>query len=220
MAKAKRKKRKSTKSLTRRINSMSKPRRKRRRSTGRRALSAPRKATPKRRRRRGLSDSHSGIMAAAKKNGAAGLGGLLVLGTRLVAMPTWARAAVGFGGSVIVSSMLNFPAIGAGMAGAATYQLGEQLFGSMLHDDMSDLEDVSWVDPNTLSDSGMEDENGNAILCDGDGIMYQLQDNGDLVAIGDMEDLEDGMNDSIPSVSMLPLQDYSLSSPYAHPVGY
>ncbi len=107
------------------------------------------------------------------------------------------------------------PFVGAGIAGAATYQLATTLFPAGALND-AEMEDTEFVDPNTLSDTGMCDEGGNPIVQDEMGGAYSLQDDGELVPVGDSYSLQQGTD--MRSVSMLPLQDnrFSLSSPYGY----
>jgi hypothetical protein len=144
-------------------------------------------------------------MGSVIRTGAGALGGGLLLLTRMFTMPAWARYSIGFGGSVGLN-YFRMPSVAAGLAGATMYSLGENTFGTMLHDD--GMEDAEYVDPNTLSDTGYTDNSGNPIVQDPDQVMYALSDDGTLTAVGDGQGL--------PGVSMLPLQDaYALSNNYA-----
>ncbi len=192
MAKAKKrvKRKVSKKSKPKRtINMATKKRRTKRRSTSvRRTLSSP---APRRRRKRSLGDSaKKGIMTGFKNASGGALGGALFTGTRLVEMPFWIRAIVGYGGAVGIAMVSAKAAnVSAGMAGATTYYLLDKFVpGGLLHDDM---QDADYVDADSLSDSGYMDESGNAILCDGEGILYQLNDSNELEAIGDIYSLND-----------------------------
>jgi hypothetical protein len=214
---AKRKKSKPKTARKRVIKPMATKRKKRRRkSTSVRRTLSSKPAVRRRRRKRGMFDGSTGLMAMVKHNSMGALGGALFLATRLVSMNKWVRTAVGFGGAVGLS-YFKAPFVGAGMAGATAYQLGESLLpAGLLHDD---LEDAEYVDANTLSDSGMDDENGYPIMVSENGSAYALNDNNELEPLDDDYSLQDGMQ----SVSMVPLQDaYSLSSPngYALASGY
>lgn len=192
--KVKRKKKVNTMATTRK-------RRKKRTTTIRRAAPIQRR---RRRKKKGLMDGNSGIWMSLKKNGAGALGGGLLLLTRFFAMPLWARTGIGYAGGIGIS-MAGAPFVGAGLSGATTFNLGQNLFGNFLNDD---LEDTEYVDPDTLSDTGMVDDNGDPIVMDDDNVMYALNDGGELQAIGDANNLQ--------NVSMVPLQDaYSLNAgPY------
>lgn len=209
------------KALERRINNMSTKRRKRRVTRRRRpsSLSAPRKAHARRRRRRGFLHDRGGLMSAVKANGAGAIGGALFsavekfipsAGTTKAPNP-WVKLAVGFAGSILASNFLKAPNIGAGLAGATAYDFAKSSLPTLLHDG---LEAVGYVDPSTLCDSGYIDSQGNAIVQDNDGILYALNDSGDLQAVGDAYDLNDGysLQESIQSSAMIPLSDpYALS---------
>lgn len=194
------------KSLERRIKNMSTPkRRKKRRVTRKRstALSAPKRRT--RRRRKGFLHDKGAIMSSVKANGAGAVGGVLFAGIEKLPLKPWLKFAAGFGGAILVSSFANSPNVAAGLSGATAYSAAKTFFPSFLGDN---LEDVSYVDPNTLSDSGYVDGQGNAIVQDTEGVMYALNDGGDLEAIGDAYSLQDGMQ----SVAMLPLSnDFALN---------
>jgi hypothetical protein len=215
----KKKRVKSKSKIKKRTTPMATTRRKRRKRTSRTrsAISRPRSlsAAPRRRRRkRGfLSSGGSGLMASVKHNAMGALGGAAFTATRLIAMPLWMRLLLGAGGSMGLS-MAGAPFIAAGLMGATTYHAGQTLLPSaLLNDDGEDLEDADYVDADTLEDSGYTDEEGNQIVMDEDGIMYALNDNGDLEAIGDAYALNE--NSNMQSVSMVPLQDpYALASSY------
>jgi hypothetical protein len=207
------------KTLERRIAKMSSPKRKRR--TKRRHTTAMathhRKPIHHRRRRRKkgfLHDSTTGLMHKVKQSSAGALGGVAYTAIEMLPFKPWMKIASGFIGSILASSFLNSPNVGAGLAGATAYNASKVLFPSLLHD----MENVHYVDPNTLCDSGYVDSQGNAIVQDHDGVMYQLNDHGDLVAVGDAYQLNDAhglsspyqLNDDYRSVSMVPLSD-----PYA-----
>ena len=158
-------------------------------------------------------------MASIKHNGLGGLGGLLFLGTRAIPidMPPLVRGiGLGFGGSVLLAMLTKSTHMAAGMAGASVYYLGEKdiapLAPGLLHDDFDLQDNAEWVDADTLEDSGYEDENGNSIVMDEDGIMYALNDRDELVAIDDNFDLQDEVVD-LQTLNMVPLEgpDYSLS---------
>jgi hypothetical protein len=206
------------KALERRINNMRTPKRKKRVRRRKTALSAHHKPVHRRRRKKSLLHDRGGIMHSIKQNGAGALGGVLLLPIEMLPLKTpILKIIAGFAGSIIASSFLNSPNVGAGLAGATAYNASKVLFPTFLHD----MNPVNYVDPSTLCDSGYTDDKGNAIVQDNDGVLYQLNDSGDLVAVGDAYQLNDAhglsdiysLNDSgMRSVSMIPLQDpYSLN---------
>lgn len=213
MAKAKRR-------LKKRINTMATRRKKRRRTT--RSLSThrrttarrhtPRKTTRRRKRKGMLHDSAA--KPTLKKSfmiaGAGGLGGAVYTLPRFMfTMPWYAKLGWGLVSSIGLS-MLKFEKAGAGAAGAFVNDLAQTSFG--LADE--NLNNTQFVDPDTLQDTGMIDDGGNAVVMDDDGVLYALNDGGDYEAIGDIYSLQEGTN--MPDVSMLPLQDsYALNSGYA-----
>ncbi len=210
---AKRKVKSKSKSKPRkRVNTMATKKRRKRRTTKTTAVRRRLSAAPKsrrRRRRKGLADgvTKSGLVKSGKSALAGSAGGALFLGTRLVKLPLWARTSLGYAAAIALG-MFNAPSVGAGMAGATTYHLGQALLpATMLND--GEMEDTDWVDADTLQDTGQVDENGNNIVMDEDGVAYALNDDNELEAI------EEGSN--MQGVSMLPLQDnpYSLANPYA-----
>jgi hypothetical protein len=217
MAKRKVKSKSKTKPR-KRTNTMAAPKKRRRkkRSTTtavRRRLSAAPKAR-KRRRSKGLSSgmTKSGLVKSGKSALAGSAGGALFLGTRLVKLPLWARTSLGYAAAIALG-MFNAPSVGAGMAGATTYHLGQALLPTTMLND-GEMEDTDWVDADTLQDTGQVDENGNSIVMDEDGVAYALNDDNELEAIGEGSDMQ--------SVSMLPMSDnpYSLANPYALSDGY
>lgn len=195
---------------------MAKKKRTRRRksSSVRRALSSPKRKTTRRRRKKGLLSSAglsmTGITNAVKHNGVGALGGALFLMTRAVPMPNYLRPIVGFGGSILLSTMAKSPMMAAGMAGATAYYLGDKIIPKFMPNLLNDdFEDGDWVDADTLSDTGYVDANGNAIMQDGDGVYYQLNDAGELEASG------------MQGTTMAMLDDpYDLSGPYDLADGY
>lgn len=215
MAKRKRKFKSKSKPRKRRSIPMATKRRRKRRSTGIRSVSTK---VRRRRRRSGMLSSNGGLMTSVKNNGAGAIGGALFVGTRLISMPFYVRTAVGYAGAVAASLVLKMPFVGAGLAGATTANLLQNLLpATMLHDD--DLQDTNYVDPNTLSDTGMDDENGNPIVMDEDGTAYALAENGEMseVDMGDASDMQ--------AMSMVPLYDnnpfaLSQNNPYALASGF
>jgi hypothetical protein len=200
---------------------------KRKKST---SLSAPRRRSSlpvsvnttirRRRKKKGLlAASGSEIKANAIHNGAAMLGGAAYgIGSSFI--PTsnpWIKAGLG-AGLAFTLGMVNLPFLAAGAAGATGADLAKSLVSNLLHD--GEMNDVEYVDPATLSDSGMMDENGNPIVMDADGMCYMQDGENSFQAIGDAYSLSEGMD--IQSVSMIPLQDeYSLSAnPYNLSAGY
>jgi hypothetical protein len=215
MATKKRRKTTTLKTLERRIANMS---HRKRRTTKRRrkptTLSAGfRKHTVHRRRRKkSFLHDRGGVIPAIKTNAAGALGGVSVLLIEKLPTNKWIKLGLAVAAS-IGATMWNKPNIGSGIAGATAYSAAKEIFPSFLSDN---LEDTQYVDPSTLSDSGFVDENGNAVVQDGDGVMYALNDSGELVAVGDAYALSEGMTD----VSMVPLQDaYALNDPYALSAG-
>lgn len=181
---------------------MATKKRRKKRSPVRRTLSA---APRRRRRKSGLADgAKKGIMAGIKTASGGALGGALFTGTRMIDMPLWMRTVVGYGGAVGLALVTSKAGnVSAGLAGATTYNLLAQMLPiGLLHDDSMDND---YVDADTLSDSGYMDEKGNAVLCDDDGILYQLNDSNELQAVGDLYSLQDDgeFND-----------EYSLASGY------
>ncbi len=81
---------------------------------------------------------------------------------------------------------------------------------TMLND--GEMNDTEYVYPGTLSDSGLQDEMGEAIVMDANGMCYQKDGERSYQAIGNLYDLQDNLQDgeNLNSVSMLPLA----SNPY------
>jgi hypothetical protein len=198
-------------SYKKRSNTMAK--RKRRRS---RSVTRPASAPKRRRKRRGLlsASGGTGFMMSIKKNGVGALGGLVPVATNFIPVGKIPKIAINYLLS-IPASMYVSPFVGAGIAGAATYQLATTLFPAVALND-GEMEDTEFVDPNTLSDTGMCDEGGNPIVSDEVGDAYALQDDGELVPMGNAYALQEGTD--MRSVSMLPLQDnpYALQSAYGY----
>jgi len=194
---------------------MAKRKRKRRSTSVRRALSA---APKRRRRKRGFlsSGGNTGLMMSAKNNLVGAAGGSLFLATRLIKLPLMARAGLGYLGSMALSMYAKAPFLAAGLAGATTYELAGNLLQPLGFLNDGDLEDVEYVDPNTLSDTGMEDGEGNQIVMDDNGNAYALQSNGELEEVGDAYALQDA--NTMGGISMYNLADnpYALSSPYGY----
>lgn len=201
-----------------------KKRRKRRTPT----MAAPRKrrvhhAKPAARRRRRLGDSGTTSLWGSVKNGFKGAAGGAIhevprFFTKLDTVPQ-----IGFDivGTVLLATLAKQPAASAGFAGAATSRWMDRMFKKSMNDDLQDFE---YVDPNTLSDSGFDDEFGDAVVMDDDGNLFALSDDGETYEmIGHMDDMDDdGMNDDfgddLEDVSMIPLQGgnpYALSNEYA-----
>ncbi len=160
-----------------------------------------------------LGATGSGAMEIAKKTGAGTLGGAAYgVGSHFMrnANP-WVRSGAGVA-LAIVTGMVGMPFAAAGVAGAASGELVKSLMGSMLLHD-GEMADVRYVDPGTLSDSGMQDDMGEPILMDGEGMCYQKDGERSYQAIGDRFSLQEGSN--MQSVSMLPLTEGMEASPYA-----
>lgn len=219
MAKRKRVKSKSkTKPRKRRPIPMA-TRKRRRKSTRRRSTAVRSLSTkPRRRRRRGMLSSSGSLMTSAKGAGAGAIGGAAFVATRLIPMPLYVRTAVGYVGALGAAMFLKMPFVGAGLAGATTANLLQNLLpATMLHDD--DLQETNYVDPNTLSDTGMDDENGDPIVMDENGNAFALAED------GTMNDVDMGEGNNMQNVSMVPLFDnnpYALAeqNPYALASGY
>jgi hypothetical protein len=155
----------------------------------------------KSRRKKGLSASGTEIMTAAKANGSGFLGGAGYTLPMVFMKPnTLTRGIIGVAGAMILSFM-NMPFVAAGVSGALGADMTKAALSSSGLADDYDLQDVDYVDEDTLSDSGYVDENGNAVVMDDDGIMYALNDGGDYEAIGDAYSLQEDAQD----VMMLPL---------------
>lgn len=207
--------------LTSKLNSMAHTKKRKRRRRHTTALSAPsRRRTHRRRttRRRGLSAPGSSskkmdIVGSGFNTIKGALGGGLYLAPQAAfKIPTWGKLLYGLVGGATLH-LMKAPNVGSGFAGAMTYDVGKSMLGTVLKD--GEFTDVEYVDPSTLSDTGLQDENGNAVVMDDDGIVYALQDDGVYEAIGTQEDLEDAysLQDNMQSVSMTPLSDpYSLSN--------
>jgi hypothetical protein len=216
MAKKKRAKRKVTRlikkvSHKKKSNTMAKRKRKRSRSITR-SVSAPKR----RRKKRGLlsASGGSGLVMSLKKNAIGAAGGLVPIATNLLPIGKIPKIGINYGLSILASMFFN-PFLGAGIAGATTVQLAGTLFPAFALND-GEMEDTEFVDPNTLSDTGMCDEGGNPIVEDDMGDAYALQDDGELVPMGNSYALQEGTD--MRSVSMLPLQDspYALQSAYGY----
>jgi hypothetical protein len=202
------------KTLERRIASMRTPAKRKRRAKRRHTSLAThhRKPVHRRRRRRGLlHDSGGSLMTKIKNSSAGAIGGIALNGIEMLPLKPWMKIVAGFAGSILASSFLNAPNVGSGLSGATAYMASKTLFPSLLHD----MAGANYVDPSTLCDSGYVDSQGNAIVQDTDGVMYQLNDMGDLQAVGDIYSLNDAhglsspyqLNDGMRSVSMVPFQD-------------
>jgi hypothetical protein len=178
--------------------------------------SAPqRKAVTRRKRKRGLSANGQGGLMVAGKNAIGGAvgGALFTLPSLFMKLPLWGKIVYGLTGAVVLSVM-KFDHVGAGLSGAMVNDIARSQFPTMLNDGM---EDTEFVNPNTLSETGMEDGNGNSIVADGEGVVYALNDNGDYQAIGTKEQLFQLQDDAVPMVNrgMIPLNDvYSLNDRY------
>jgi hypothetical protein len=204
MATTTQKKRKTTKSV------VSSPRRKRATTS---------KAPVKRRRRLGSNaPGKIGLLKAAKNTLGGAMGGAIyTVPSFVIGLPWWGKLVWGVGGAIGLN-LLKMPSLGSGQAGAMTNDLARSLMPTLLKD--GDLEDAEYVDPRTLSDTGFEDEAGNQVVSDSNGNVFSLNDRGEYQMIGTTKDLP--MNDGLPSVSMLPLQDnpYNLQDAYSLNSGY
>jgi hypothetical protein len=197
----------------------SKPRKKRRRSLGTKpaALSSRRRSPVHHhapRRRRAMRDG--GIMKhfELQKNGAAALGGAVLRGANMVVQHLekdkekkspflkWGAAAA----VVIGASMLKMPFVATGAAGALGYELaGHVMKGKgALNDNMlaENMLEEEFVPYDTLHDAGMDDENGQGILKDGDGHLYGMNDHtGEYEHIGHMDDYADVQGASLQKIN-------------------
>lgn len=182
---------------------------KKRKKTGtRRAVTRSRSTTVRsrstRRRKKGLlGASMNELITNAKANGAAALGGGVYSFVELMKPSPIMRGIVGIGGAMMLG-FFGFPFVGAGVAGACGHDLTLQVMKKTGLAD-GELEDVMYVDPSTLQDSGYVDSYGNALPMDDDGIIYELNDGGEYVAVGDAYSLQDGYTlQDTSSVQMLP----------------
>jgi len=187
-------------------------RRRRRKSTSLSASSLRKRSRKTGRRRR---STRKGFLSAGAKMGlkpaattafwGATGGAVYTVPKFFFQIPWWGKLLYGVPLSVGLS-MSGRPNMGAGAAGALVGDMAQLAFG--LSD--GDMQNAQWVDPDTLSDTGLEDEYGNAVSVDDDGVLYALNDEGEYEAIGDAFSLNEGSN--LQSVSMLPLSDiYALN---------
>jgi len=171
------------------------PRRSRtRRRTSTTAMSSrgtTRRRTTRRRKKGFLHDTGKTLMTIGKGtlSGAAGgaaYGAVTAHFKPSVMVKTLGGVAIAMG-----FAYFGMPFMGAGLAGATGSDAAKEAMTKFgLADGMTDVE---YVDADSLSDSGYDDENGNAIVMDDDGIMYRLADDGDgYEAIGDAYSLQDG----------------------------
>lgn len=167
----------------------------------RRTVSA---AAPKRRRRRRSMSAGSGMMASLKTNMSGAAGGLAYVGLGMLTKKPMYRLIGGVAMSVGLAMFMN-PYMGAGAMGATVSDGVKPLLSKFGLAD--DLEDMDYVPADTLEDTGYMDDDGNEILQDSDGVVYQLSEDGSYTAVGDVYDLEDAyaLSDSMQNVSMLPL---------------
>jgi hypothetical protein len=173
---------------------------------------------PAKRRRRLSSGAPTGGMKGMFMNGVkGGAGGAIHVAPKFVMkLETPVQIAWDIMGTMGLA-YFKWPQVAAGFAGAAVSDHIQEQFKKEMHDDFQDAE---WVHPDTLSDSGFDDDDGNPLEMDDDGNLYALNDDGDYEHYGHMDDFQGGMNDmdGINGVSMLPLQSgnpYALSNPYA-----
>lgn len=192
--------------------------RRKRRVTGVVRRSPSSKAPVRRRRRTGLSSGGSkkfDMTKSIQTSLGGALGGAIYTAPKFF-VKTGLMANIGIG---IVASMalnyFNMPSASAGAMGALVSDIGRTQFATSLKDD---FEDAQYVDPSTLSDTGLCDESGNSVVMDDEGVVYTLNDEGDYQAIGMSNEFNlSDENVNQQSVSMLPLNDaYSLqgNSPY------
>jgi len=170
-----------------------------------------RKRTTTRRKKKALSSGGGGNSRvtwakALSVSGGGAVGGALYTAPQFfVKLPWWGKGLYAIAASV-TAAKFKAPSIGAGMSGAFVQDMAKTLFSTSL----KDLDNANYVDASTLSDSGYLDEDGNQVLCDNDGTMFALADDGEYVPVGNMADMD------IQTTSMLPLQDaYSLQDPYS-----
>jgi hypothetical protein len=117
-------------------------------------------------------------------------------------------------GTVVLAKFMKQPEVSLGFAGASVSRHMEQIFKKSLKDN---LEDYDYVDPSTLSDSGFDDESGNAVVMDDEGNMYALADDGESYEpVGHIDDFE--LEDPLQKSALINLNDnpYALSNdPFA-----
>lgn len=172
----------------------------------------PLSAAPRRRRRRSMGDSGKSKknLKGSMMNTLGGVGGGILYNSHRFLFTTGpiVKGVIGLGGGMALS-YFGAPALGAGAAGAMTTDVMNSLFGGSLKDD------IEYVDPSTLSDSGLMDDEGNAVAVDDSGNLYALNDEGNYEFIGDAYSLAE--NSDMQNVSMLPL--YDGADPYASGMG-
>jgi hypothetical protein len=219
---AKAKKKRSTphkRKVSSKSKTMSTPKKKKRKSPARRRTALAKSSrSPIRRRKRKtlLGASTSELKANAVNNGIAFAGGAAYgIGIDMIKVQNpWAKAGIG-AGAALGFGFLGMRNVSAGVAGAAGSDLGRAMFSKIgLNDGM---ENVEYVDPHTLSDSGLEDEHGNAIIKDRRGICYQQGSDGALHEMGDIYSLSASAGQDMHNNALINLDDddYSLSSnPY------
>lgn len=190
-----------------RTSAVARPRSTRRRSSPRRkkALSSGGSTQKKLTIMKTISNMGGGIVG----------GGVYVAPKFLWKFPLWGKILYGVG-AASMANVFKSPNVGSGIMGATMLDVAQSLASVGLKDE--GLEDVEYVDPSTLSETGFEDEAGNKIVMDDDGVVYALNGNGEYQAIGNRNDLpmddddDEGMGEDLQTVSMLPLQDiYALS---------
>jgi len=195
----------------------SKPRKKRRHPLATKPLSARRRRHtvygPVRRHQRRLRSK--GIMGhfELQKNGAAALGGAVLRGANMMVQHLekdkekkspflkWGAAAA----VVIGASMMKMPFVATGAAGALGYELAGMVMKGRgaLNDNMlaANMLEQEFVPYDTLKDAGMDDENGESILRDGDGHLYAMNEGGDYEHIGHMDDYADVQGASLQKIN-------------------
>jgi len=167
------------------------------------------KKTVRRRKRPLGAGLTGGLMGNVKNNLGGAIGGALFTAPSFfIKLPLWGKLVYGIGGAMVLG-MMKYDHIGAGVSGAMVNDLARSTFPTMLNDN---LEDAEYVDPATLSDTGLEDSNGNAVVVDDEGTVYSLNEAGEYQAIGDSSDLEAMQETTLPS---FPISDvYALNDRY------
>lgn len=202
---------------------MTHPKRKRKKSTAlstshrrHRAVAVPRRRS---RRKKGLFDASGSGMKTNALHAVAGLAGGSAYGVGVHLAKShvknqWVKAGAGVALAMGLG-MAGMPFVAAGAAGAAGSDLIQSIMQHGLND--GEMNDVEYVHPDTLSDSGMMNEMGEAIVMDDEGMCYSPDEDGTYHAIGDVYSLQDATD--IQGVSMVPLQaqgrnPYNLASNY------
>src|ERR1700761_8383042 len=203
------------------------PKKRRRRKSP--AMAAPRRRRvthhkPATRRRRRLNDGGTGNIKGMVTMGLkAAAGGAIHEAPRFLKEPLsdMMQGAWDVGGAYAIAKIGKSPTAAAGFVGAAASRWMDKLFHKSMHDGY-DLSAYEYVDPDTLSDSGFDDDFGDPVMMDDDGNMYALNEMGDGYDLaGHIDDYDDGMHDNgmdddMEDLALINLQD----SPYELQAGY